>query len=73
VKIPAGTTSGRTLRVRGKGAPRRDGLRGDLLVTVEVAVPQNLTDAAKDALTSYAQAQPDDPRAHLTAMVGADE
>jgi molecular chaperone DnaJ len=73
VKIPAGTTTGRTLRVRGKGGTRRDGTRGDLLVTVEVAVPQNLSDAAKDALTSYAEAQPDDPRAHLTAMVSADD
>ena len=70
VKIPAGTTTGRTLRVRGKGLPRRDGTRGDLLVTVEVAVPQNLNDAAKDALTAYAEAQPDDPRQHLNAMVG---
>jgi molecular chaperone DnaJ len=73
VKIPAGTTTGRTLRVRGKGGPRRDGTRGDLLVTVEVAVPQNLSDAAKDALASYAEAQPDDPRAHLTAMVSSDD
>jgi molecular chaperone DnaJ len=73
VKIPAGTTTGRTLRVRGKGATRRDGTRGDLLVTVEVAVPQRLSAEAKDALTAYAQAQPDDPRAHLAAMVSSDE
>src|SRR5204862_5909973 len=69
VKIPAGTVNGRTLRVRGKGAPHRDGTRGDLLVTVEVAVPQRLSDKARDALASYAEAQPDDPRAHLTALV----
>jgi len=69
LKIPAGTVSGRTLRVRGKGVSRRDGTRGDLLVTVEVAVPQKLSDKAKDALASYAEAQPEDPRAHLTAMV----
>ncbi|MDQ1704780.1 MAG: molecular chaperone DnaJ [Frankiaceae bacterium] len=73
VKIPPGTTSGRTLRVRGKGVPRRDGTRGDLLVTVEVAVPQRLSDQARDALTSYAEAQPDDPRQHLTAMVTGHE
>jgi molecular chaperone DnaJ len=71
VKIPAGTTSGRTLRVRGKGLPRRDGTRGDLLVTVEVAVPQQLSDEARAALTSYAQAQHDDPRAHLSKLVSA--
>ena len=71
VKIPAGTTSGRTLRVRGKGVTRRDGTRGDLLVTVEVAVPSELSDEAKAALASYAETQTDDPRAHLTRMAGA--
>ena len=57
-------TAGR-LRVRGKGVTRRDGTKGDLLVTVEVAVPQQLTDEAKSALEAYAATQPDDPRAHL--------
>jgi molecular chaperone DnaJ len=71
LKIPAGTTNGRTLRVRGKGVTRRDGTRGDLLVTVEVAVPTTLTDAAKDALAAYAETETADPRAHLTAMVEA--
>ena len=39
VKIPPGTPNGRTFRVRGKGAARKDGHHGDLLVTVEVHVP----------------------------------
>jgi molecular chaperone DnaJ len=73
VKIPPGTSSGRTLRVRGKGLTKKDGTRGDLLVTVEVAVPQKLSDDAKNALTSYAEAQPDDPRAHLNAMVTSND
>ena len=71
VKIPAGTTNGRTLRVRGKGMTKRDGSRGDLLVTVEVAVPQQLSDEAREALASYAAAQHDDPRAHLNSVAGA--
>jgi molecular chaperone DnaJ len=69
VKIAPGTSNGRTLRVRGKGVTRRDGTRGDLLVTVEVAVPQRMSDDAKSALDAYATAQTDDPRAHLAAMV----
>ncbi|MBV9293390.1 MAG: molecular chaperone DnaJ, partial [Frankiales bacterium] len=69
LRIPPGTTNGRTLRVRGKGVPKRDGTRGDLLVTVEVAVPQKLTDEAKEALATFAAAQPEDPRGHLSAMV----
>jgi molecular chaperone DnaJ len=69
VKIPPGTSNGRTLRVRGKGVTRRDGTRGDLLVTVEVAVPQKMSDEAKSALDAYSAAQPEDPRAHLASMV----
>lgn len=43
IKIPAGTASGRTFRVRGKGAPTSNGRAGDLLVTTRVRVPQKLT------------------------------
>ncbi|MDS1270088.1 molecular chaperone DnaJ [Lipingzhangella sp. LS1_29] len=68
VKIPPGTPNGRTLRVRGKGAQRRDGTTGDLLVTVEVAVPQNLNSAAREALEAYRSATSDqNPRADLEA------
>ena len=56
LKLPAGTPNGRTLRVRGKGVPRQDGTKGDLLVTVEVQVPDNLNEAAKKALQDYADA-----------------
>jgi molecular chaperone DnaJ len=66
LKLPAGTPNGRTLRARGKGAVRGDGSRGDLLVTVEVAVPQKTEGKALDALESYREATADhDPRAEL--------
>jgi molecular chaperone DnaJ len=65
LRIPAGTTSGRTFRVRGRGVARK-GNTGDLLVTVEVAVPSKLDDAAATALQSYAEATKGfDPRAEL--------
>ena len=68
LKIPSGTQNGRTFRVRGKGATRKDGTRGDLLVTVAVAVPLNLSTAAKEALEAYQHATTDhDPRAELHA------
>ncbi|GAA1471266.1 molecular chaperone DnaJ [Corynebacterium felinum] len=57
VKIPAGTPSGRVLRVRGRGVPKRGGGAGDLHVTVEVAVPTTLDDAATAALRDYAHAE----------------
>jgi molecular chaperone DnaJ len=70
LKIPPGTASGRTFRVRGRGVPRRGGSStGDLLVTVEVAVPKNLPADAREALEKYAAAQPDDPRPQVTAVV----
>jgi molecular chaperone DnaJ len=65
LRIPAGTRSGRTFRVRGRGVAKK-AKTGDLLVTVEVAVPARLSDAAQSALQSYAEAtKGDDPRADL--------
>ena len=69
LRIPPGTANGRTFRVKGRGVPRKAGGPGDLLVTVEVAVPQRLTADAKEALEKYAAAAPDDPRAHLREVV----
>ena len=57
VRVPAGTADGRTLRVRGRGIPKRNGTPGDLLVTVRVKVPTNLDDNATSALRSYVEAE----------------
>jgi molecular chaperone DnaJ len=66
LKVPAGTRSGRTFRVKGHGVPSRNGT-GDLLVTVEVAVPQRLSDAEREAIEALASATPENesPRSHL--------
>ena len=56
LKIPAGTPNGRTFRVAGRGAPRRDGTKGDLLVTVDVETPKQLDDATKAAVESLREA-----------------
>ncbi len=53
LKIPANTPNGRVFRVRGKGAVRKDGTRGDLLVTAEVTVPTDLGDDAREALEKF--------------------
>ncbi|WP_329314596.1 molecular chaperone DnaJ [Streptomyces sp. NBC_01262] len=66
LKLPPGTPNGRTLRARGKGAVRKDGTRGDLLVTVEVAVPPVSDGKAFEALEAYREATAEfDPRAEL--------
>ncbi|TQS25691.1 molecular chaperone DnaJ [Microbispora sp. KK1-11] len=56
LRIPEGTPNGRTFRVRGRGASRKDGTKGDLLVTVQVTVPQNLDDKARAALEEFRNA-----------------
>ena len=55
VKVPEGTPSGRTLRVRGKGVTTAQGT-GDLLVTIQVVVPQRLSDEARGAVEAFARA-----------------
>ena len=59
--IPAGTQSGKTFRLKGKGAPRlRGGSQGDQLVTVKIVTPTKLNDAQKEALLAFAKASGDE-------------
>jgi molecular chaperone DnaJ len=67
VRIAPGTPSGRVLRVKGRGVPRKDH-PGDLLARVTVVVPQRLTDETRAALEALrAQEKDQDPRAELFA------
>jgi len=65
VRIPPGTTSGKTLRVRGRGLPKAAGGAGDLLVTVDIVVPQTLSDEQRQAVEALAATDSANPRAHL--------
>ena len=59
--IPAGTQTGKTFRLKGKGAPRlRGGSQGDQLVTVKIVTPTKLNDAQKEALLAFAKASGDE-------------
>ncbi len=53
-KVPPGTSSGSTFRIRGKGAPRRNDGAGDLLVSVRVEVPSKPSRKVKDLVTALA-------------------
>ncbi len=65
LRIPAGTRSSRTFRVKGKGVAGPKGA-GDLLVTVEVAVPSKLSTAERKAVEAlHAASEGESPRAHL--------
>ncbi|GAA0968517.1 molecular chaperone DnaJ [Acrocarpospora macrocephala] len=56
LRIPESTPNGRTFRVRGRGAARKDGTKGDLLVSVQVTVPEHLNDKARAALEEFRDA-----------------
>jgi molecular chaperone DnaJ len=67
VKVPAGTQNGKTLRVRGRGPVKTKGGQGDLLVKIEVQVPQKLTKKEKELLEQFAEVHKGSPREHLEA------
>ena len=69
IRVPAGTASGRTFRVRGRGVAGAKA-QGDLLVTVEIDIPQNLSTEEREALQAYAALAAESPRAHLGAPHG---
>ncbi len=65
IRVPAGTRSGRTFRAKGKGVGTPKGT-GDLLVTVEVAVPSKVSSAQRKALEAFRAASDGaSPREHL--------
>ena len=66
LKIPAGSESGKLLRVRGQGAPKLKGSgRGDLLARVRVTVPKKLNKAEKEALEQLKSVSRENPRERL--------
>ena len=64
LKVPAGTPTGKTFRIKGKGAPKKGG-HGDLLATVKVDVPGRLSREEKRLLKELQEMQKDSPRSKL--------
>ena len=70
LKVAPGTPNGRVLRVKGRGVVTSK-VEGDLLATVEIAVPSHVSDKAKNALEAFEELLPDeDPRADLLNKAG---
>jgi curved DNA-binding protein len=66
VKVPAGSSSGRRLRLRGRGMPDPRGGSGDLYAEVKVVVPDRLTDSERDLWQRLAESSTFDPRGTRT-------
>lgn len=64
LKVPAGTPTGKTFRIRGRGVARKGG-HGDLLVKVKVDVPSKLSKDEKELLKQLREVSPGSPRARL--------
>ncbi|HKS83879.1 MAG TPA: J domain-containing protein [Pseudolabrys sp.] len=62
--IPAGTNSGRTFRLKGKGLKAKSGA-GDLLATVRVMLPDRLDDEFKNLMKSWRDKKSYDPRSDM--------
>ena len=58
ITIPPGTSSGKRLRLRGKGAERPGGDRGDLYLTVRIVVPESVDGQAADLIREFARRAP---------------
>jgi DnaJ-class molecular chaperone len=67
VRIPPGTQTGQTFRLRGKGAPslRNPAMRGDQYVEVKIVVPRIADERSKEILRELARLNPDNPRRNL--------
>jgi molecular chaperone DnaJ len=64
LKVPAGTPTGKTFRVKGKGVPTKGGY-GDILATVQVDVPHKIGRDEKKLLQQLQEIQKESPRAKL--------
>ena len=62
MKVPAGSSGGRKIRLKEKGYPQASGARGDLYVELEVVVPSELSDEEKKLFEELAKVSHFDPR-----------
>jgi len=66
VRIPPGTNSGKTLRLKEKGVPSaRNGARGDQYVEIQVVVPQPTDERVRNLMKELETVAPEDPRKEL--------
>lgn len=62
LRVPAGITSGKKLRIKGRGAPGKDGVRGDQFCRVSIQLPADLTDEERAQLEAIDRKHSFNPR-----------
>jgi curved DNA-binding protein len=62
IRVPAGSSSGRRLRLRGRGLPKRGGETGDLHAVVKIVVPKKLSDRERELYEQLAESSGTDER-----------
>ena len=65
LKVPAGTSAGRQLRIAGRGLPKPQGGEGDLFAIVQIAVPTAASERERALFEELAQASTFNPRGHF--------
>ena len=65
LRVPAGTSSGTKLRIKGRGVPAKGGSAGDLLAEVLIVLPKDLSEADRKAIEDVDRRHPANPRAKL--------
>lgn len=63
LKVPAGSSAGRRIRLKDRGYPKADGTRSDLYVEIRIVIPTELTDEEKKLFEELAKTSKFDPRA----------
>lgn len=64
LRIPKGSSTGKVLRLKGKGVHPRKGVAGDQLVTIRIVLPDTADDALETAIETWRKNQAHDPRSN---------
>ena len=62
VRIPAGSSSGRRIRLRGKGYPSANGQKGDLFAEIRIVMPRDIGDSERELYERLAETSDFEPR-----------
>jgi curved DNA-binding protein len=62
IRIPAGTQNGQKLRVRGRGLPKRNGEKGDIIVQAQIEVPEKINETERKLWQQLAKESAFNPR-----------